>query len=264
MEIITSRQNPRIKALVRLRDKRERQTQGEFLIEGLRETKRALDANIVPTALVLCPEHIADDTAAETLIRCLPESATVYEVSTEVFAKISMRDSPDGILLVARTPATSLDSLQLPPSPLLLIVEGVEKPGNLGALIRSADAAGAAALICADPLTDFFNPHVIRNSQGAVFSLPCVADTSPEVLSYLRKQGIRLVATTPDTPSLLWDSPLTGAIAIAVGSESQGLSPQWLDQADTRLRIPMHGGADSLNVSVSAALCLYEAVRQRR
>ncbi len=265
MSPITSRQNPRVKALVRLWERREREAAGRFLIEGQRETERALLAGVALCELYFCPARWRDESVARALLEKVEAAgAALVELAPEVFEKASSREGPDGILAVAETPSLSLENLNLPPEPLVLVVEQVEKPGNLGALLRSADAAGVAAVICADPRTDFFNPHAIRNSQGAVFSVPCAAGEGSEVMAFLRESGLRIAATTPDTETLYWDTDLRGGMALCVGSEHDGLSTAWLEAADVRLRIPMHGGADSLNVSVSAALCLFEAVRQRR
>lgn len=257
MDVITSRQNPRIKQLVKLRLRRERERCGVILIEGHREISRALQAGVRLKELYVCP-GIARQSIPE-----LEGNAEMIEVSPECFEKISTRDKPDGFLAVAEKPDTAVQALGLNDNTLILLVEGVEKPGNLGAIIRSADATGAT-VIALGPETDFYHANVIRNSQGAVFSVNCTALQPGEFFELLSSHKITLIASCPDTERLLWECDLTGPVAIAVGSEADGLTDDVVAKADQRVRIPMLGQADSLNVSVSAALCLYEAVRQRR
>jgi RNA methyltransferase, TrmH family len=189
--------------------------------------------------------------------------ADIISVSQEVFKKIAYRESPDGWLAVVPAIRAELPALRLGTTPLVVICQGVEKPGNLGAILRTADAAGVAAVIATDPVTDWGNPNVIRASKGTVFSVPVAAGTSAQVLAYLAAQRLRLVATSPDAEALLGQADLTLPTALAVGSEKSGLSAEWLARADVRVRIPMFGRADSLNVATSAAIACYEAVRQR-
>jgi RNA methyltransferase, TrmH family len=176
---------------------------------------------------------------------------------------VSYREGPDGWLAVVPAISAGLDQLRPGPRPLVLVSAGLEKPGNLGAILRTADAAGVAAVIAADPVTDWGNPNVVRASKGTVFSVPVASAPTAEVLQWLTARRLRVVAATPDTSTLVTEADLTGATAIAVGAEQTGLSPEWLERADIRVRIPMFGKADSLNVSTSAAIILYEAVRQR-
>jgi RNA methyltransferase, TrmH family len=189
--------------------------------------------------------------------------AEVVQVSRPVFEKISYREGPDGWLAVVPAVPSELSRLELGPRPLVLVCAGLEKPGNLGAILRTADAAGVAAVIAADPVTDWGNPNVVRASKGTVFSVPVASAAGPEVLAWIAGRGLRLVAATPDASQLISETDLTGPTAIAVGAEQTGLSADWLDRADVRIRIPMFGRADSLNVSTSAAIITYEAVRQR-
>jgi TrmH family RNA methyltransferase len=189
--------------------------------------------------------------------------AEVIRVSRPVFAKIAYRESPDGWLAVLPAVPASLALLEPGPCPLVLICEGVEKPGNLGAVLRTADAAGVSAVIAADPVTDWANPNVVRASKGTVFSVPVAAAGSAEVLAWAKEHSMRVVAATPDTDVVFTDVDLSGPTMVAVGSEKHGLSPAWLDAADVRVRIPMFGQANSLNVATSAAIILYEALRQR-
>lgn len=263
MELLTSRQNPRIKALVRLRQRSERDKTGCFLIEGIRETSRALKAGYEISELYLCQELQKEGDAGNTLSAEIESNGgRITQVTPEVFEKLSLRNGPDGVLAVGKKLSNNLEDLKLVTNPLFLVVENIEKPGNLGALMRTADATNAIVL-AADPTTDFYNPHVIRNSQGAVFSTSYAAATSEDIFAYFKQHNVKVAATSPDATNALWQSDLSGPVAIVVGSEAHGLTAKWLDQAEINLRIPMLGQADSLNVSVSAALCLYEAVRQR-
>ncbi|WP_018467233.1 TrmH family RNA methyltransferase [Calidithermus timidus] len=262
MELITSAANPRIKALSRLMGRREREQEGRLLIEGAREIERALQAGVELELLLVRdgPLHPDEEALHRTLthgkgLRCLA-------LAEAPLKKLSSRENPAGLIAVARLPRRSLEQLRLPPNPLVLIGVGLEKPGNLGAVLRCADAAGAHAVIAVGGV-DLYGPQVIRNSTGVVFSLPTVAASEGEVLDWLKARGLTLVAATPHAKRLYWDVDLRGPVAIAVGPEHQGLGPQWLEAAQLAVRIPMQGQADSLNVSVSAALLLYEALRQR-
>jgi RNA methyltransferase, TrmH family len=259
---ITSPANPRIKQLVALRRRRSRDQSALTLVEGLAEVGLALAAGVRPDALYYCPElsspaglHLAADAAAL--------GAEVIQVSRGVFEKISYREGPDGWLAVVPAAETSLSRLQLGPRPLVLACAGLEKPGNLGAILRTADAAGVEAVIAADPVTDWANPNVVRASKGTVFSVPVASAATPEVLDWIAANGLQIVAASPDARPLITEVDLTGPTVIAVGAEQAGLSAEWLERAEVRARIPMFGKADSLNVSTSAAIFAYEAVRQR-
>ena len=259
---ITSPANPRIKQLVALRRRRARDQSGVTLVEGLAEIELALAAGVRPRALYYCPALASPDSLA------LADSAgalggEVIEVSRPVFEKISYREGPDGWLAVVPSVAGSLDRLELGSQPLVLVCAGLEKPGNLGAILRTADAAGVAAVIAADPVTDWGNPNVVRASKGTVFSVPVASAAGAEVLDWIATRGLQLVAAAPDATQLVSETDLTGPTAIAVGAEQTGLPADWLRRADVRVRIPMFGRADSLNVSTSAAIITYEAVRQR-
>jgi RNA methyltransferase, TrmH family len=259
---ITSPANPRIKHLVALRRRRARDLDGVTLVEGYAELDLALSAGVVPLALYYSPELTSGDDLG-VLGRAGALGAEVVKVSKPVFGKIAYRESPDGWLAVVPTVDTDLDRLDLGEQPLLLICEGVEKPGNLGAILRTADAAGVAAVIATDPVTDWGNANLVRASKGAVFCVPVAAAPTARVLPWLAERGVRVAAATPDGAVPLAEADLTGPVAIAVGSETHGLSGPWLSQADVTVRIPMFGRADSLNVSTSAAIVVYEAVRQR-
>jgi len=265
-ERITSLQNPRIKHLVRLRDGHHRRRQGSFLIEGLRETSRALDTQWRLQTLYFSPECFpaADADHWDLLRRAEDLHIELVQLSPEAFAKAAFREGPDGILAVAECRPLTLDELALPAAPLFLVAEQIEKPGNLGALLRTADAAGASACIVADARTDIYNPAVIRASQGAFFSLPVVSTDNTTARLWLEERGVRLVTTTPHTDRTLWDVDLTGPTAIVVGAEDTGVSADWTGPEVTTVSIPMRGASDSLNVSAAAAVALFEAVRQRR
>jgi RNA methyltransferase, TrmH family len=259
---ITSPANPRVKHLVALRRRRVRDHEQVTLVEGFAEIDLALSAGVQPRALYYSPDLIGVD-QAPILRRATAAGAEIFAISKEVFGKVAYRESPDGWLAVVPAIGADLGDLRVGPNPLVLICEGVEKPGNLGAILRTADAAGVAAVIATDPATDWGNPNVIRASKGTVFGVPVAATNSEHSLAWLSDCEIKLVATSPDAEVMLTDADLTGAVAIAVGSENFGLSEQWLTRADITLRIPMFGRADSLNVATSAAIVCYEAVRQR-
>ena len=259
---ITSPANPRIKQLVSLRRRRTREQAGVTLVEGLAEIELALAAGVAPVTLYFSPALAAPE-SLPLATRAAVAGADVVQVSRPVFEKISYREGPDGWLAVVPSVDSDLDRLELGAQPLVLICAGLEKPGNLGAILRTADAAGVAAVIAADPVTDWGNPNVVRASKGTVFSVPVASAAGTEVLDWIASRGLQLVAATPDATQLVSETDLTRPTAIAVGAEQTGLSADWLDRADIRVRIPMFGRADSLNVSTSAAIITYEAVRQR-
>jgi RNA methyltransferase, TrmH family len=259
---ITSPANPRIKQLVTLRRRRAREQSAVTLVEGQAEIALALAAGVRPEALYYCAD-LAAPGAGSIVTDVLGRGANVIRVNRAVFEKISYREGPDGLLAVVPAISDDLDRITLSPGPLVLVCAGLEKPGNLGAILRTADAAGVDAVIAADAVTDWGNPNVVRASKGTVFSVPVGTGTSERVLAWISGRGLRIVAATPDASDLVTDADLTGPIAIAVGAEQTGLSADWLERADVRVRIPMFGRADSLNVSSSAAIITYEAVRQR-
>jgi RNA methyltransferase, TrmH family len=271
--VITSTANPRVKAALALRKRRERDRTGRFLIEGRRELARALAAGVAVEEVLACPALLAraagmpDEAEAGVLSRAARAEARVVEVSEAVFARLSYRDNPDGVLGVARAFDTGLDAVDLAAStdPLVLVVAELEKPGNLGTMLRSASAAGASAVIVADPVTDVFNPNVVRSSQGALFGVPVGVSETGAVLAWLRRHGLRICAAGPGGSQPYWQLPLAGPCALVVGSEHRGLPPEWFDAADERVVIPMpgSGGVDSLNAAAAAAVLLFDAVRQR-
>jgi TrmH family RNA methyltransferase len=263
VEIITSLQNPRLKRLVRLRDRRQRDEEKAFLVEGYREVRRALEKKVAMEELYYCPDWYLGENEPALLEQAAGAGAKLFELSKEAFAKVAYRERPDGILAVAPQWRRTLESLTLPSVPFLLVVEAIEKPGNLGTILRGADAAGCDAVIVCDPVTDLFNPNVVRASTGVLFSVPCAVEESGAVLTWLKKRGIRSVATTPSAAKLYTETDLKGPLAVVMGSEQYGLSEFWLKSADQSVRIPMAGQADSLNVAMAALITLFEAVRQR-
>ncbi len=263
-ESITSLQNAQVKRLVRLRARWERQAAGLWLIEGARELGRALGSGVQLQALYHCPELYSGEAralAAQLEARLDSHALPVTGCTREVFEKISHRENPDGLLALALPPRPALPTPG--PDALLLVLMGLEKPGNLGALLRSADGAGVDAVLVVGEGTDLGNPGVIRASQGSLFTQPVLALEEDEALAWLRAQGFRLVACTPEAALPYWRAPLTGRVALCLGSEHDGLPERWRAAADLGIRIPMRGQADSLNVSVAGALVLYEAQRQR-
>jgi TrmH family RNA methyltransferase len=261
--VITSTANERVKRAIALRDKRERDKTGLTLVEGVREIARAMRAGVAFERVYVCPAVIESDEERSLLASLSEARARTVEVTSRVFEKITYRGGSGGFLAVARQPATSLSSLRASGDALFLVVEGVEKPGNLGAIVRSADGSGAAGVIACGAGTDLYNPNVIRASLGTVFTVPCVRAEAAEVIRWLADTGTSIMTATPggDLPYTAVD--FTGRRAIAVGAEDAGLTAAWLEAADHRVLIPMKGAADSLNVSATAAILLYEALRQR-
>jgi TrmH family RNA methyltransferase len=253
---ITSLQNPRVKHIVKLRDdKRQRREDGLMLVEGYDEIQLALSAGHQPQTILSAPELVSREMNGV--------SAESITVNRPVFEKMSYRENPDGWLAIFPIPRTSLDDLNLSEFPLVVVAESIEKPGNLGAILRTADAARVDALLVCDPRVDVWNPNVVRASRGAVFSVPVIESDNFSALKLLKARNIRVMAATPSAEALYSDTNMSEALAIAVGTEDEGLTDFWMSNADVKIRIPMMGKVNSLNVSVSTALILYEAVRQR-
>lgn len=262
---IQSRQNEQVKNLVRLRERKHRDRQSRFLVEGLREIGHALTAGFELTHLYYCPDfYPSEEHEVFTATQRSADAFPVIGMSADAFTKASHREGPDGLMAIAVQQNNTLTDLQLSAKPLLLVLEGIEKPGNLGAILRSADGAGVDAVILVDCVLDLYNPNAIRSSQGLVFALPIVSTTRTVLADWLTEHEIACVATTPDTETLHWDVDYGQGLALFMGSESDGLTDYWLEAADSRIRIPMAGQADSLNVAAAAAVCLYEARRQRQ
>lgn len=258
---ISSLQNTKVKQLVALQQKSsERRKQGVFVVEGIRELQHCLNAGYTINSIFFCPE-LTDTGALSSL---LSESIASYEVSPEVYEKIAYRGSTEGVIATVQSKQLALKDLHLSQQPLLIVLESVEKPGNLGAILRSADAAGADAVIICDPLTDLYNPNLIRSSIGAIFSVPCIACSSDDCINFLKQNNINILTAQLQDSKLYYDTDMTCGTAIIMGTESTGLTDVWRKAADAHIRIPMLGQLDSLNVSVSAAILLFEAVRQRK
>ncbi len=258
--MITSLQNPTVKRMVSLRDKTDRDRESVFIIEGPKEIRHALEGGYELETLVVCPEIIADDDA-----RFVSKAESIkVEVSSQVYAKIAYREKVGGLMAIARLPEQSIGRFALPDNPFILVIEGVEKPGNLGALLRTADGAGVnLVIIIPNGGVDLYNPNVIRASLGAVFTLPVVVMSLCQTLAWLTDNRIRTIYTTPDAPMIYTDIDYTGPAAVILGSEARGLPKELLARDITKVSIPMLGAMDSLNVSCSAAIVMYEALRQR-
>jgi TrmH family RNA methyltransferase len=251
-----------VKAAVRLRDRRERETTGLTIVDGSRELGRAIDAGIEIDEAFVC-EVLVRTPQTRDVVGRLAATVGFTPVSEAVIAKLAFGDRSDGVVAIVRSPSTSLDRLDPGSDGLVVVVEGLEKPGNLGAILRTADGAGARAVVAADPRTDLYNPNAIRASLGTIFAVPVAAASSQEVLEWLAGRGARIVAARVDAERPYTDADLRGPVALVLGSEAEGLRSTWDDPRVEPVRIPMHGAADSLNVSVAAAVLLYEAVRQR-
>lgn len=287
IETITSAQNRKVKELLTLVEKsKARSAAGLFVVEGQRELGHCLDAGFIPETLFICGEvmavqnnavnvaktgHLAENIEGKDGLDALVAKAEalnprlgVVQIPAFLYEKVAYRGSTEGIIAEVHSVPRSLDDLRLGESPLVMVLESVEKPGNLGAVLRSADAAGADAVVVCDPLTDIWNPNLIRSSVGAVFSVPVAVCTSADAIAFLKERGIRILTAQLQDSEWYYDTNMTGATALVMGTESTGLTQAWRDSADAHIKIPMLGRLDSLNVSVSAAVLLYEAVRQRK
>lgn len=262
-ERITSRQNTRIKNAAKLRSARHRAAQRRFLVDGLREISRALDAEIQVAEAFYCPKLCDSAEANQLVTRLNEETSRVAEVSEEVFAKLCFGERTEGVVIVADVPERSLATLQLPPQPIVAVLAELEKPGNVGAILRTADGAGIDAVIVTDGRTDLFNPNTIRASLGTVFSDNVCETTFDETLALLRRLQLPILATRPEADALYTKVDYRQGAAIVLGSEAAGLSETWARGKIHPIRLPMHGTADSLNVSATAAVLFYEALRQR-
>ena len=261
---LTSPANPKIKHVVKLRSCSTREETGEMIVEGFRECRRALDNGYRPNAIFHCPElYLKNENEPQLVADAERAGADVFLCSKAAFVKMAYKERPDGLLMTGPHVAKRLADLNLPPNALVVVTESIEKPGNLGTILRSADAAKVAAVIVCDRTTDIHNPNVVRASTGTMFSVPIVEASSDEALAWLKERGFTVLAATPHAERLHFEVDLTGNIAIALGAEQYGLTAKWMDGAELRVRIPMLGLADSLNVSAAATILLYEAVRQR-
>lgn len=266
-DTITSAQNPKIKALLQLQQKSAcRREHGLFVVEGRRELMHCLSKGYQADTMFVCNEIMTAEEEYDKLLKALPSCKTIY-VSANVYERIAYRGGTEGIVATIRMKQHGLDTLPAHSqghAPLYVVLESVEKPGNLGAILRSADAAGVDAVIVCDPLTDLYNPNLIRSSLGGIFSVPTIACNSTECIQYFKDKGIRILTAQLQDSSLYYDTDMTLPTAIVMGTEATGLTDRWRQAADAHIRIPMLGILDSLNVSVSAAILMFEAVRQRQ
>ncbi|CAN5538648.1 RNA methyltransferase [soil metagenome] len=264
---ITSPQNPHVKDVIKLAKHQEREARRVTVVEGLREVSRALENGIMPIEAYLCPELARGDAVTLMVHRLqeleLKRQLNLFEVTPAVFAKLAYRDDSDGVLIVIPYLQRTLNQLPLRPSPFLAVIEGVEKPGNFGAILRTADAVGVDGVIVCAGATDLHNPNVVRASLGALFTVPVVEAPTTDAIAWLRHHKIRIIAATPEAHVRYTAVDMTGPVAIVMGSEANGLGATWLAAADETVSIPMHGAADSLNLATSTALLLYEVIRQR-
>ena len=259
--MISSKQNPRIKALLALQQKSsERRRSGLFVVEGQRELGHCIAAGYEVVEWYVCSSLLG---AAGERLLSEAKAATVYELSPTLYEHIAYRGSTEGVVAVVKERPLDLNDLQMREAPLIVVLESVEKPGNLGAILRSADAAGADAVVVCDPLTDLYNPNLIRSSIGARFTVPTVACTSEECIAFLQERGIQILTAQLQDSHPYYDVDMRVGTAIVMGTEATGLTEQWRRAATAHIRIPMLGRLDSLNVSVSSAILVYEAVRQR-
>lgn len=258
-KIITSLQNQEIKNLLKLKKSRERGKTGLILIEGRHEISMAAEANINFLKLFHCNSFHSDENF-KVDERLFPQ---VYDIPVEIFEKISLRESPDGYIAIAKKPKIRLNELKLKKNPLIVILESLEKPGNIGAIIRSADAVGADAIIVADEKTDLYNPNTIRASLGAIFSNQILALSADELIEWLKINKITSYALAPRAKKLYTECDYTTSTAIIVGTEHEGVSDKLLGAVEHQIKIEMKGIIDSLNASVSTAVVLFEAARQR-
>ena len=258
--MIESRQNPLIKRLKELREAKPRREQGRFLIDGPRDMERALERGVEIAAAYLCRGFPVEPKLLKTLEA---KKIEIIEVGKNAFEAICYRENPNGLLVEAKTWSTELKNLKLEKPTLVVVAEDIEKPGNLGTLLRTCDATGVDAVIGCDATVDLFNPNTLRASAGAAFSVPYATVGRDDVISWLEKRGLRLVAATPSAGKTAWQADFKKPFALAIGSESLGLTKEMLRVADEKISLPMRGTGDSLNVSVATGAILYEALRQR-
>lgn len=265
---LSSLHNSKVKLARDLHNKRARDETGLFLIEGFRELTRAVDGHVMIKMLFICPALFLGTNEQMLIEKITATGAAVIHTTENIFSKLSYRDRPDGLIAIAEKMLFTIDSLDkrlaTRTAPLLILAEAIEKPGNLGTILRTSDAAGADGVIVVDRCTDIYNPNVVRASVGTLFTIPVIETTSREALGWLHKKKIDILAAMPQAQTLLYDVHMKTAIAIVLGTEQLGLSPLWKKEATIQVRIPMYGHADSLNVAQACTILLYEAVRQRQ
>jgi TrmH family RNA methyltransferase len=257
---ITSSQNPFIKSLVILQEKaKARKQSGTFLIEGIREIELALKGNYELEIILFLPELISE----QQLAKITKNRTDVIEISKDVYQKLAYRDTTEGIIAVAKTKSLQLSDLKLPENPLILVLEAIEKPGNIGAILRTADAAKIDAVIIANPKTDLYNPNTVRSSVGCLFTNQIASGSTEEVIAFLKQKNIAIYSATLQNSTSYHTQNYTTPTALVVGTEATGLSELWREEATQNIIIPMQGEIDSMNVSVAAAILIFEAKRQR-
>ena len=259
--MITSLQNPAIKNIVKLSKSKERKEQQLFVIEGARELSLALQSGYKVDAVYVCREMF-EKTKYPDVLNSVDEKS-IFDISPAVFEKIAYRENSDGVVALAKPKSHTLNGLKLSPNPFVIILESVEKPGNLGAILRTADAAAVDAVIVCDPQTDLYNPNVVRSGVGGIFTVQTAVCTSAEAVKWLAEQGIVSYAAELQAFEFYQNIDFTAPSAIVMGTEADGLTDFWLNNANKRIKIPMRGKIDSLNVSVSTAVLTFEAMRQR-
>jgi TrmH family RNA methyltransferase len=268
IESITSAQNPKVKELLALQEKsKERRKKGLFVVEGRRELLHCIEAEFEPHTLFICRD-ILSDKDFDKILGAIEENFCgstypIVEISQQLYDKVAYRGGTEGIIAEMHCKELSLEGLKMKENPLVVILESVEKPGNLGAVLRSADASGVDAVIVCDPLTDMYNPNLIRSSIGAIFTVPVATASSEDTIAWLKSNGIKIYTAQLQDSEWYYDTDMKGGTAIVMGTEATGLTNIWRKAADAHIKIPMLGRLDSLNVSVSAAILMFEAVRPR-
>lgn len=262
-ETITSAQNPKIKTLLELQEKsKARRRQGLFVVEGQRELEHCISVGYEAHTVFICRE-ITGEQRFNEICRTIGDGCNLIEIPEVLYGKVAYRGGTEGVVAELRCKEHNLEKLDLKANPVVVVLESVEKPGNLGAILRSADAAGVDAVIVCDPLTDLYNPNLIRSSIGGIFTVPTAAATSEDTIKWLKAKDIKIYTAQLQDSEWYYDTDMTGGTAIVMGTEATGLTDIWREAADAHIKIPMLGRLDSLNVSVSAAILMYEAVRQR-
>ena len=265
--LVTSAANQKLKQAISLQDKRSRDRSGTFLIEGFRELTRAEENGVSLLDFFFCPELFLGENETALLVKAQQKGARLIQLLPHLFAKLSYRDRPDGMIAVGKKNPLTIEEaeaqLKQCPLPLIVLAEAIEKPGNLGTILRTSDAAHVDLLIVANSCTDIYNPNVVRASTGTLFTVPILETSNEEAEALLKRLSIPCLAATPSGTMLYWDAPLQKPVAILVGTEQLGLSSFWMQKADLKVKIPMYGKADSLNVAQATTIFLFEAMRQR-
>ena len=263
-EAITSPQNPKIKTLLELQEKsKARRREGLFVVEGVRELLHCISTGYKPHSLFACLDILPEESLKEIEDVLDGSDCRCFSITKQIYEKVAYRGSTEGVIAELRCRRHALEDLDVKENPLVVVLESVEKPGNLGAILRSADASGVDAVIICDPLTDLYNPNLIRSSIGGIFTVPTAAAASEDTIKWLKDRNIKIYTAQLQDSRWYYDTDMTKGTAIVMGTEATGLTDAWRKAADAHIKIPMLGRLDSLNVSVSAAILMYEAVRQR-